>query len=527
MINYYARIESIDSNKLTYITHQAGVVEYPRVGSLNKFALQGNSSHYFEYNSTLGGYDLVVPGKGLIYHFKGQWGNDKGRLKHIRNDHGNQVSFQHSSTTGFITRITDTLGRDIRFYYNASNRLSRIWDITGNRNWYYYYSASNDLIRVEYPDVPGYSGSNRLKYRYAYDSNHNLTHVYDPQNQLIVRNFYTYDSVRNVYKVYKQQRAGGERQLTHDAVNNVTIVVDPEGNTTKIYYNDGGLKTKEVVFTADPQANPNQYVTEYFYDELGRNTLTILPEGNCIAYTFDGNNMMTGVYRKTSPDDPNDPEHPNVIATLYEYDEVHYTKAATVTDAMGNETHYEYTLTGKVTQITHPEIQTPDGPVTAVEEYTYTATGKIDTYTNPDGVVTQYVYCQTTGFLLEVIEDYGQGQDNLNLATLYAYDNLGRVTSVTTPDGATTQYEYNALDQVTKVIGPAPFEYETLYAYDHNGNRKEVKRQTSDPQNPWQINQFTYDQWGKLTQTKDALGNETFYEYDKNERRKLVRDALV
>ena len=73
-----------------------------------------------------------------------------------------------------------------------------------------------------------------------------------------VRNFYSYDSVRDVYKVYKQQRAGGERQLTHDATNNVTTIIDPEGNTTKIYYNSGGLKTKEVVFTADPQANPNQ-----------------------------------------------------------------------------------------------------------------------------------------------------------------------------------------------------------------------------------------------------------------------------
>lgn len=521
-INYDARIISVAGNTLTYVNHKAGTVEYSRITqNPDVYALPGNSSHYFVKTTSPAGFDLVMVNEGLTYHFVTGGTND-GRLTHIRDDYGNQISFEHN-IVGFITRITDTLGRDIRFFYNSNFRLSQIYDMTGNRRWYYYYSSEYDLIRVEYPDTDEYSELNRIKFTYIYND-HSLVGAIDPRGVILVWNRYVYDSGRQVHKVYKQERAGGSHDITYDTVNKVSTVIDPEGNKKEIYYNTSGLKTKEIVFTADPQANPNQYVTEYFYDALMRNTLVIHPAGNCTAYTFNADNMRTGEYRKTSPGIPNNPAHPNVIATLYEYDTQHATKVKTETDALGNETHYEYNTAGLVTKITYPEIQTPNGLEIAVEEFTYNTAGRIETYTNPAGSVRKYVYWSTTGFLKEVIEDFGAEPEHLNLTTSYTYDNLGRTKTVTKPDGAVTELFYNTHDQVIKEISPEG--YETLYAYDENGNRKQIKRQTSNPLNPWQITGFTYDQWGNLTKMTDALGNKTSYEYDKNERRKLVRDAL-
>ncbi|MBN1125490.1 MAG: hypothetical protein JXA82_10815 [Sedimentisphaerales bacterium] len=523
-INYDARIITVDSTSLTYVTHEAGTKEYSKVSTNpDVYALAGNSSHYFVQTIDPAGFDLVVLNENLTYHFTTEEGNDYGRLKHIRDDYGNQVSFEHNSITGFITRITDTLGRDIRLYYNSSHRLSQIYDMTGDRRWYYYYSAAYDLSQVAYPDTDEYAGQNRIKFTYMY-SNHNMIAAFDPQSQMLVRNYYSYDSGRQVYRVYKQERAGGSHDITYDAVNKVSTIIDPEGNRKEVYYNDAGLRTKQIVFMTDPSSDPNQYVTEYFYDDLMRNTLVIYPAGNCTAYTYNADHMRTGIYHKTSPGDPNDPNNLNVIAILYEYDPIYYTEPNTITDAMGNETKYEYNVVGRVIKITHPEIQTPNGLIAAVEELTYTTAGKIETYTNPAGAVRKYVYSETTGFLQEVVEDFGGEPEHLNLTTSYTYDDLGRIETVTKPDGGIVQVFCNTHDQITKVISPEG--YETLCSYDQNGYRKQVKRETSDPLNPWQITEFTYDPWGNLTRKTDTLGNETSYEYDKNERLKIVTNAL-
>ncbi len=531
-INYDIKISvSGDQNTITLYDSKAFSYEFERIAS-NLFAITGNANIYIVETSA-DTYELVND-NGIRYRFYNTsiyWPALRGTLFCIEDEHENKVSFRRD-TKGRITKVTDCFGRDTTFSYDTSSPyyLMSITDFE-NRTWSFSYDAqTDDLLGITYPATDEYQ--NGLTYDIVYDNNHNLTKISDPNDDEIVEIYY--NLVGEVYKADKQDLAGGQYEITYDPATNSSTVKDREGHETDIYYTDEGLVSKRIVYTDDPTETPNSFTTEYIYNAAQKNTRVIYPEGNCVDYTYNADGYITGIYRKTSPSYPNDPNDTNVIATIYTYvdssNPLLASRVETERDPEGNITEYEYGPNGLVTKKTLPDVNTPSGSFSTVHEYTYYANGDPNTIIAPYEVITKYVYYDTSsgdpnnGMLWKKIVDYGQGQDYLNLTTEYAYDALQRIREVTDPNGAVTTFKHNDLNQLTEVVNALG--YTAKLRYDYNGNRKKIERETSDPANPWQTTEITYDTWGKPTKVKDALGNETTFGYDNNEKHTSVTNAL-
>jgi RHS repeat-associated protein len=429
-----------------------------------------------------------------------------------------------------LVKITDDLGREINLTYYDSGLLWKITDFA-NRTWEYTYDpATNDLLALTGPATADYPGGLTTWYYYGDPSHnaepnnkHNLTSIVDPNGQTVVENFYNSDD-----KVWKQMVGDGFYQFDHNEASNTVTITDREGFQKDMVYNDFGQLLSSKVYTANKLSS---FTTTYVYDPVTRQRImTILPDGNCVAYTYDGLGNLTGIYRKTNPSDPNDPNNPNVIATTYTYDENFVYKVKTMTDPLGNVTTYDYNeITSQMEQITYPQVNTPDGPKTPIEQFTYNAYGQIGTMTAADGIVTRYVYYGDTndannfGRLWKTIEDYNV--NGLNITTEYKYDALGHIIEVKDPNGDITKAEYNNLGQLIESIMPSPYSYTTKFAYDAKGNQSKIDRVIGGDSEPNQITCFTYNKRSKLVEITDFLGYVTRYGYNKNDEPNSVIDA--
>ena len=115
------------------------VYQYSWQGSI----FQNTKQTPFELVSNNGSsYDLYLS-SGIDYHF-----NSARQLAYIADTTGNNtISFTYTSL-GYISAITDTVGRNATFSYNSNNQLSAI--ATGEGTFYYNYSGHN-LVSVEDP----------------------------------------------------------------------------------------------------------------------------------------------------------------------------------------------------------------------------------------------------------------------------------------------------------------------------------------------------------------------------------------
>jgi len=437
-------------------------------------------------------------------------------LASITDEYGNSITFDYDAN-GLLTTITDTLSRDITLSYDVNDMLEKITDFAG-RSWEYIYD-SNDLVGVTGPNTTDYP--NGLTTAYYYDEEHNLTHIIDPNEDEILQNYYEAPD-----RVHQQDVGGGSYKFDYDPDNNLTKITDRENNETRMVYNTTGQLMSETVYTADANSVPNSFTISYAYDANLLRTRAIYPEGNCIDYTYDDIGNITGIYRKTEPEDPNVPGDTNVTATLFTYDVSFVHKVKTVTDAKGNVTTYDYNdTTGVLEKITYPTA----GSQTPVGSYSYNSFGQVTEVNSIDGTITKYEYysdandANNYGHLWKVIADYGTGVGYLNISTEFTYDVLGNVKEIKDPNGDTTQNVYNDLDQLTKITTPSPYNYVTKFSYDENGNETKVEKEvTGDPN---QIISYSFNVMKKIESMTDPLGNVTTYGYNKNDEPNLVTDA--
>jgi len=549
-ISYNLKVRQLDDpNTIVYLNGEGCRHEYTRaVSDPNIYERLIEPHQYFVYDDANDTFTLVNR-SGLEYDF-----DINGNLSSITDENGNSITFTYdangllplygpseffleeefggpSTGRGLVAmsykliKITDDLGREIDLDYDDQGLVSTITDFAG-RTWTYdYNSVTNDLVSVTGPNTPEYPSG--LTTSYCYDANHNLEYVYDANNDQVVRNYY--DSER---RIYQQDVGDGSYQFSYDDANGTTTITNREGIVREMVYNDLGQLVSQTIYTADPQSEPNSFTVTYVYDaNTSERTRIVLPAGNCLDYTYDDLGNILGMYRKTSPDDPNDANDPNVMATIYTYDPNFDDRVKTVTDALGNVTTFDYNdLTGNLEKITYPTVTTLNGNETPVWSFTYNQYGQIETITAPDGIVTKHEYytdandANNYGRLWRLIEDYNETDANaFNITMEFEYDALGRIVEVNNPNGDVTESVYNDIDQLTKAIAPLPFEYVTKFAYDKNGNQSEIEREITGEPN--QITSFTHILQDKIKTITDPLGYVTTYSYNKNEEPNSITDA--
>ena len=417
-----------------------------------------------------------------------------------------------------LLSITDTVGRQISFGYDDNGRLATITDFSGRVYTYSYDpSVNGDLLSFTTPPTTEYPQGLTTTYTYQ---DHNLQTITDAKNQTYLTNYYDSSD-----RVYQQNYGQGQFSLSYDTANNKTTVTDPKGFVVEWTYDANGNPLSKKEFTQGLRpTDPPYYTTTYTYNNNLERTQITYPEGNGIKYTFDESNPnqlsrgnLLEIRRKPDMSQPDNNQIDIVTTFTYTAD---FNMIHTITDPEGNLTTYNYDTNGNLTSIVYPQV----GGQTPQTLFTYNQYGQLETVTDPNNNLTRYEYYADTGYLWKIRQD----PNGLNYITQFAYDPVGNPQSITNARGHTTTFEYNALNQLKKTIAPLPFNYETKYSYDENGNLKKLERQTNDPTNPWQTTEYTYTQLDQLETIKQYTGPTTYlttsFSYDLNGNRHTITD---
>lgn len=463
-----------------------------------------------------------------------------------------------------LTQIIDPSGRALTLsYYTVEDgvkqgRLRQIVDFT-DRALTYDYDDDGNLISFTSQPTAEYPDGLTVSYTYSGGDdnillNHNLLTITDPASQTYLTN--TYDDLD---MVINQEYGGSTYTNSYDPEGSTTTTNDRNDNREVITFNLYGNPINERLYTLS--GIPEYYETQKEYNDKLDLTKKILPRGNVIEFEYDDNGSITEIRRKTADLD----DSADDIVYTYTYEPV-FNKVNTYTDPNG----YTYTITydyqeaadysglgGKIgmsaaeveTLITEAGISMELGDingdgltnqingnlirteypdvtrgVTSPQDieylFTYNSSGQPIDVTAPEGIVIRYEY-DANNYLNKITKDYS----GLNNTIQSVRDVVGNLTSITDPNGNTTSFTVNELNQITQIITPGPFSYETLITYDENKNITQLDRETGDPANPWQTITATYNIVDKVEAVTDELSNTTRYTYDANENPTTVTDA--
>jgi RHS repeat-associated protein len=412
-----------------------------------------------------------------------------GTLQWIQDRNGNRIEVTRNG--GQITRLATSGGRYIDLTYDASSRITQIKDVAG-RIWTYEYSTAGYLAKATYPDG--------LFELYTYDAAGRMQTVKNRKGIVMVTNEYDANG-----RVFKQTLADGgiyQFAYTVDAGGSVTRtdVTDPRGNVRRVTYHPLGYKAAETYALGTPVAqtmtferNAASGLISAIVDTLGRRT----------EYTRDAFGNIKETKGLVGTVDA------YTVSATYTAD---FNKVATMTDARGKVTTYNYDGFGRLVRVTNP--------LGHVSTFTYNAAGQPLTAKDGLGNVTTFTY---------YMSDLRTIKDPLNRTTTYFTDALGRVISVTDPLGRITTTERDVMGRTVKVIDPLG--QQSTMTYDANGKRLTF----TDPKN--QTITWGYDNMSRRISRKDALNQTETWGYDLNgnvtsytDRRVLTRtfdyDAL-
>ncbi len=438
-----------------------------------------------------------------------------GKLTAFADRNGNVATLAYNGS--LLTTVTLPDGRAVTFSYNASNRLAQVTDPL-SRTVQFTYNASGDLITVN--DVRGFVTS------FVYDTSHRLTFITDANGHTFVQN--TYDAGGRVTRQLDAQN--NPTTFGYDQANRRTAVTDTLGNVAVYTYDSEYHSTGEIdalghstSYQYDAMSSriavtdKNGGLTRYAYDAIGNVTVITdalnYPTTMTYDTTFGRNNLL-------SQTDPLDnikrygyDGNSNLIVITdvlgYTTTMTYYADAArngllaTVTDARGNVTHYDYDAYGNRTVITDA--------LSNVTRIIYDLVGRKLSDVNARGYTITYEY-DAADHLVAVT-------DTLANRTSYAYDAVGNRVVMTDALGHPTRQAYDAKDQliiITDTLG-----YTTVYTYNALGKQVAVRDKNGH------TTTYGYDPVGRLVTVTNPLNQNTVFAYDANGNRIAIADALA
>lgn len=544
------------------------IYEYDSVGNVTALTKGGEGSDQqktnYEYNSLNQIVEITDAMGG-----KTNYTYDKaGNLTGVTCADGALYRYEYD-LAGNLIKTTDAAGLSRQFGYDTEGQLlsetskGEGIDSTGDRTYTYSYDETGNLTFVKDPlgGVTGYTYDERNRLTetvspkkavtaYEYDSLSNLTMVTNAEGY---RNTYTYDAKGRLTgesiaeeehyaygydscdRLIAVNNGTATASYTYDAMDRLTTVTDPNGESTVYTYDQAG----NLLSITDPLGNR----TENTYDQNGNLQSSIDPNDSRTTYDYDQLNRLT---RKQTGDSLSDASYSydsmgrltkmNDITgeTAYTYDAAG--RLITAVDGDGNTLTYQYDLYGNITQVTYP-----DGGTVS---YTYDALNRMTGVTDLTGRTTRYEY-DKDGNLTRVIREDGETRiayDKLGQITGlvnqydgktisaygYAYDERGNITNEKIrlfQDGLTVEqeyiYQYDGMSQLirselTQLVGTSDGkkEHQTVtvtYAYDPAGNRLMMQ---TEADGATQKTTYTYDEAGRLATAEDSLTGQTRYTYD-------------
>jgi len=287
-----------------------------------------------------------------------------------------------------------------------------------------------------------------------------------------------------------------------------TVTNNWRGAPLRIDLTAGALRRQmQFEYTATGQISaitaPGKLRTTFQYDQAGRLTKTILPDGSGILTAQDTEGRMQNVARFL---DAATPMSDNLPITNFFYDTPidKPSRLMRIGDALGVSAHYRYTDTGQIATITNAlgiakkfsygadgllsQRTDADGTRDAASiNMLYDTAGQATTITAPNGVKTKRIYDDFGQKVLEADPDHG--------AKLFRHDAAGRVIASIDETLVATRYTF---DHADRLIAAGSEKQTGLVQYRYQGRQLTTVTSTPDG-NPEHASE-------RIAYERDALG---------------------
>ncbi len=464
-----------------------------------------------------------------------QGGQQYGRVTHVedRPDWCSSAPYRTTITQYAIKDETNAQG--VPTHYQVQPAQKKVKDggnVCRSLTQYFYYAgdAINGSQEAAYGD-PGNKGllrraraaidedgdcgavSSWAESEYDYYADGNAKRSTQPPNHAGVRAWTetTWDSVHGAYAVTVTNNLSQSSSATYDlALGVVKTATDANGVTNEFEYDGYGRLRKSWIAPQDKNATSNTPTEKIDYYEGTTANNTACSNSWCMhtmkldeaggdnyqhGYTF-----MDGLGRTLQTQAESEGGQ-HIVTDVWYHETGQVEKQST-----------PYFVNGYAGTYLNPAAQ----PAT---QYQYDGLGRTTIVTATDGTETRTYY---QGYKTAVI-------DALNHLTMQESDDWGRLDHVwqymgvypsgpptepnssawdTTGSYATATYDYDVLDRLTGVTGPAGSTEHTTIAYDLAGRKKSM----DDPDmGGWS---YTYDAVGNLRTQTDARNCKTTFSYD-------------
>ncbi|MBX9567463.1 MAG: hypothetical protein K2X77_01150 [Candidatus Obscuribacterales bacterium] len=444
---------------------------------------------YDENNNVLTTTQVAKPGSGLsdivqTFTYESTW----NKVETFEDGEGNITSYEYDPTQGTLLKITrpeiDSQIPEVNFTYNARGQVETRTDETGIVDKFVYDGTNEELLSSTHD-----FGMGQLNLETAFDYNDwgDVTSITDPRGNTTTSEF---DTERRMTLKTECTPFEFESSWVYDdngmktSFSRETGEVDPALQTWQWSYLPNGM-TETI---CDPAGNE----TNFEYDTVGRLSERIDAENRSWRYQYDAVGRIAVV---------TDPMGQASETRTYTDNGL----LASITDARGNTTNYEYDGFDRLKKRIYPDD--------TFEGYTYNANNQVLTLTTRAGDVITNTYDVLTR--LET-----RDPASLPLQTM-TYDLAGRLERLNTPSSADpTSGDYEWLyDTAGRLLTQKmPDAREVTHELDENGNKTKLIWPDS------YYAEYFYDELNRLTDIKlNGSGTAAVhFDYDDLSRRTLV-----
>lgn len=277
---------------------------------------------------------------------------------------------------------------------------------------------------------------------------------------------------------YTLNSAGGRPLQIKDANN---VITDME-------YDPRGRLTARKVRGSDDNSEADDAITRLEYDRSGQVTKVIQPDSDFVEFTYDDAHRLTGIKDALG----------NSIT--YTLDHAGNRTAETTKDPSN-------TVKRSLSRVydTLGRLQASKNAAnTTLATLAYDASDNLDIVTDGLNRVTDQDV-DPLNRLIKTIQDKGVGK--INATTQFEYDARDNLVKVIDPKNLNTVYSYNGLNDLTQLSSPDTGN--TVYTYDAAGNRKTQ----TDARN--KISTYDYDAANRLTSVSvPTAAQNVYFDYD-------------
>ncbi len=274
----------------------------------------------------------------------------------------------------------------------------------------------------------------------------------------------------------------------YDGAGRALQMKDANNVITDIEYNPRGWLTARKVRGSDNASEADDAITRMEYDLTGQVTKVIQAGGDFVSFNYDAAHRLTSITDALG----------NSIT--YTLDNAGNRTAETTKDPSNT---VKRSLSRVYDTLGRLQISKNAANV-ALATLTYDANDNLNTATDGLNRVTDQDV-DPLNRLIKTIQDQGVGK--INATTQFEYDARDNLTKVIDPKNLNTVYNYNGLNDLTALSSPDTGT--TSYTYDSAGNRKtqtDARNKTST---------FSYDVANRLTAVNmPTVAQNVYFDYD-------------